>query len=62
VLPRLGGFIANDAESYKYLAESIRKHPDQETLKTMMLEAGFAQVDVRNLSAGIVAIHRGYKF
>jgi len=61
VLPRLGAFIADDAESYQYLAESIRKHPDQESLKAMMLEAGFAQVDVRNLSAGIVAIHRGYK-
>ena len=61
VLPRLGAFIADDAECYQYLAESIRRHPDQETLKAMMLEAGFAQVDVRNLSAGIVAIHRGYK-
>jgi len=62
VLPRLGEFIANDAESYRYLAESIRKHPDQATLKAMMETAGFAKVDVRNLSAGIVAIHRGYKF
>jgi len=61
VLPRLGAFIANDAESYQYLAESIRKHPDQATLKAMMEAAGFGQVDVRNLSAGIVAIHRGYK-
>lgn len=61
VLPRLGAFIADDAESYRYLAESIRRHPDQAALKAMMLEAGFAQVDVRNLSAGIVAIHRGYK-
>ena len=61
VLPRLGEFIANDAESYRYLAESIRKHPDQATLKTMLETAGFASVDVRNLSAGIVAIHRGYK-
>jgi demethylmenaquinone methyltransferase/2-methoxy-6-polyprenyl-1,4-benzoquinol methylase len=61
VLPRLGAFIADDAESYQYLAESIRRHPDQETLKAMMLDAGFASVDVRNLSAGIVAIHRGYK-
>ncbi len=50
-----------DAESYRYLAESIRKHPDQATLKTMLEAAGFARVDVRNLSAGIVAIHRGYK-
>jgi demethylmenaquinone methyltransferase/2-methoxy-6-polyprenyl-1,4-benzoquinol methylase len=61
VLPRLGELIANDAESYRYLAESIRKHPDQATLKTMMESAGFASVDVRNLSAGVVAIHRGYK-
>jgi len=62
VLPHLGAFIANDSESYQYLAESIRKHPDQATLKAMMETAGFGQVDVRNLSAGIVAIHRGYKF
>ena len=62
VLPRLGAFIANDSESYQYLAESIRKHPDQATLKAMMVAAGFGQVDVRNLSSGIVAIHRGYKF
>ncbi|HWP89078.1 MAG TPA: bifunctional demethylmenaquinone methyltransferase/2-methoxy-6-polyprenyl-1,4-benzoquinol methylase UbiE [Burkholderiales bacterium] len=62
VLPRLGAFIANDSESYQYLAESIRKHPDQATLRAMMETAGFGQVDVRNLSAGIVAIHRGYKF
>jgi demethylmenaquinone methyltransferase/2-methoxy-6-polyprenyl-1,4-benzoquinol methylase len=61
VLPQLGAFIAGDAESYQYLAESIRKHPDQATLKAMMESAGFANVDVRNLSAGIVAIHRGYK-
>jgi demethylmenaquinone methyltransferase/2-methoxy-6-polyprenyl-1,4-benzoquinol methylase len=61
-VPRLGEFIANDSESYRYLAESIRKHPDQATLKSMMEAAGFGQVDVRNLSAGIVAIHRGYKF
>jgi demethylmenaquinone methyltransferase / 2-methoxy-6-polyprenyl-1,4-benzoquinol methylase len=61
VLPRLGALIANDAESYRYLAESIRKHPDQAALKAMLEAAGFARVDVRNLSAGIVAIHRGYK-
>ena len=61
VLPRLGKLIADDPESYQYLAESIRKHPDQATLKAMLEAAGFAQVDVRNLSAGIVAIHRGYK-
>jgi len=61
VLPRLGRLIAGDAESYRYLAESIRKHPDQDTLKAMMETAGLARVDVRNLSAGIVAIHRGYR-
>jgi demethylmenaquinone methyltransferase/2-methoxy-6-polyprenyl-1,4-benzoquinol methylase len=61
VLPRLGALIANDPESYQYLAESIRKHPDQATLKAMLETAGFTNVDVRNLSAGIVAIHRGYK-
>ncbi len=61
VLPRLGRLIANDADSYQYLAESIRKHPDQATLKAMMEKAGFENTDVRNLSAGIVAIHRGYK-
>ncbi|WP_347260355.1 bifunctional demethylmenaquinone methyltransferase/2-methoxy-6-polyprenyl-1,4-benzoquinol methylase UbiE [Rudaea sp.] len=61
VLPRLGALIAGDAESYQYLAESIRKHPDQATLKAMMEAAGFARVDVRNLTGGIVAIHRGYK-
>jgi demethylmenaquinone methyltransferase/2-methoxy-6-polyprenyl-1,4-benzoquinol methylase len=61
VLPRIGRLIANDADSYQYLAESIRKHPDQATLKAMMENAGFEKVDVRNLSAGIVAIHRGYK-
>ncbi|PJK13027.1 bifunctional demethylmenaquinone methyltransferase/2-methoxy-6-polyprenyl-1,4-benzoquinol methylase UbiE [Lysobacteraceae bacterium NML120232] len=61
VLPRLGKLFANDADSYQYLAESIRKHPPQETLKTMMRQAGFARVGYRNLSAGIVAIHTGYK-
>jgi demethylmenaquinone methyltransferase/2-methoxy-6-polyprenyl-1,4-benzoquinol methylase len=62
VLPRLGEFIANDSESYRYLAESIRKHPDQETLKGMMERAGFGRVEVRNLTNGVVAIHRAYKF
>jgi demethylmenaquinone methyltransferase/2-methoxy-6-polyprenyl-1,4-benzoquinol methylase len=61
VLPRLGRLVADDEDSYRYLAESIRKHPDQETLKAMMEAAGFARVDVRNLAAGIVAIHRGYR-
>jgi demethylmenaquinone methyltransferase/2-methoxy-6-polyprenyl-1,4-benzoquinol methylase len=61
ILPRLGRLFANDADSYQYLAESIRKHPDQETLKGMMLRAGFGHVEVRNLTNGIVAIHRAYK-
>lgn len=61
ILPRLGQWIANDADSYRYLAESIRKHPNQEALKTMMESAGFVGTQVRNLAAGIVAIHRGYR-
>ncbi|PWK92306.1 bifunctional demethylmenaquinone methyltransferase/2-methoxy-6-polyprenyl-1,4-benzoquinol methylase UbiE [Fulvimonas soli] len=61
VLPRLGRLFAGDADSYRYLAESIRKHPDQATLKGMMERAGFGRVEVRNLTNGIVAIHRGYK-
>jgi demethylmenaquinone methyltransferase/2-methoxy-6-polyprenyl-1,4-benzoquinol methylase len=60
VLPRLGKLFASDADSYQYLAESIRKHPDQETLQTMMIDAGFARCTHRNLSGGIVAIHSGY--
>ncbi len=61
VLPLLGKLIANDAESYQYLAESIRKHPDQETLKHMMIQAGFDRVEYFNLTGGITALHRGYK-
>ncbi|HET7360125.1 MAG TPA: bifunctional demethylmenaquinone methyltransferase/2-methoxy-6-polyprenyl-1,4-benzoquinol methylase UbiE [Rhodanobacteraceae bacterium] len=61
VLPKLGKLFAGDADSYQYLAESIRKHPDQATLKAMMEAAGFGHVEVRNLSGGIVAIHRAYK-
>ncbi|GMV28007.1 MAG: demethylmenaquinone methyltransferase [Rhodanobacteraceae bacterium] len=61
VLPRLGRLFAQDADSYRYLAESIRKHPNQETLRGMLQQAGFANVEVRSLSAGIVAIHRGYR-
>jgi demethylmenaquinone methyltransferase / 2-methoxy-6-polyprenyl-1,4-benzoquinol methylase len=61
LLPFMGKLIANDAESYQYLAESIRMHPDQETLKQMMLDAGFGKVDYYNLSAGVVALHKGYK-
>jgi len=59
-LPIMGKLIANDADSYRYLAESIRMHPDQETLKGMMQDAGFDQVDYHNLSGGIVALHKGY--
>jgi demethylmenaquinone methyltransferase / 2-methoxy-6-polyprenyl-1,4-benzoquinol methylase len=61
ILPKLGSLFAGDADSYKYLAESIRMHPDQATLKAMMKTAGFGHVDVHNLSAGIVALHAGIK-
>jgi demethylmenaquinone methyltransferase/2-methoxy-6-polyprenyl-1,4-benzoquinol methylase len=61
VLPLLGRFIAGDEASYRYLAESIRMHPDQETLLEMLRTAGYAQVRYHNLSGGIVALHRGYK-
>ena len=61
VLPTLGKLVANDAESYQYLAESIRMHPDQETLKSMMEEAGFERCRFHNLAAGIVALHIGYR-
>ncbi len=61
LLPFMGKLIANDAQSYEYLAESIRMHPDQETLRNMMTDAGLSKVDYYNLSAGIVALHKGYK-
>jgi len=61
VLPRIGQWVAGDAQSYRYLAESIRMHPDQKQLKAMMKAAGFGHVDVHNLSAGIVALHVGIK-
>ena len=61
VLPRLGQAMLGDADSYLYLAESIRVHPDQETLKRMMEDAGLARVDYLNLAAGVVALHRGYR-
>jgi demethylmenaquinone methyltransferase / 2-methoxy-6-polyprenyl-1,4-benzoquinol methylase len=61
VLPKLGQWVAGDAESYRYLAESIRMHPDQATLKTMMKGAGFGHVDVHNLTGGVVALHVGIK-
>jgi demethylmenaquinone methyltransferase/2-methoxy-6-polyprenyl-1,4-benzoquinol methylase len=61
VLPVLGRLIANDADSYRYLAESIRMHPDQETLLGMMRDAGLENCRYHNLSGGIVALHRGYR-
>ena len=61
LLPLMGKLIANDATSYRYLAESIRMHPDQAELKAMMKSAGFGHVDVHNLSAGVVALHVGIK-
>ena len=62
VLPWLGKRIAGDADSYRYLAESIRMHPDQLTLKVMMQDAGFGRVDYFNLTAGVAALHTGIKF
>jgi len=62
VLPRLGKLVTNDADSYRYLAESIRMHPDQATLKQMMEQAGLERVEYFNLAAGIVALHRGIRF
>jgi len=62
LLPRLGKLVAKDAEAYRYLAESIRVHPDQDALKTMMEQAGLERVEYFNLAAGVVALHRGYKF
>jgi demethylmenaquinone methyltransferase/2-methoxy-6-polyprenyl-1,4-benzoquinol methylase len=61
VLPRIGQWVAGDAASYRYLAESIRMHPGQAELKAMMKSAGFGHVDVHNLSAGVVALHVGIK-
>ncbi|MBA4709020.1 MULTISPECIES: bifunctional demethylmenaquinone methyltransferase/2-methoxy-6-polyprenyl-1,4-benzoquinol methylase UbiE [Aquitalea] len=60
-LPVMGKMVAGDADSYQYLAESIRMHPDQETLKAMMQEAGFGKVDYHNMTGGVVALHKGYK-
>ncbi|ALG67972.1 bifunctional demethylmenaquinone methyltransferase/2-methoxy-6-polyprenyl-1,4-benzoquinol methylase UbiE [Beggiatoa leptomitoformis] len=62
ILPLMGKLVANDAESYRYLAESIRMHPNQETLLNMMQTAGFEHCQYHNLTGGVVAIHRGYKF
>ena len=61
LVPRLGKFIANDAESYQYLIESIRKFPSQEKLANLVAEAGFSQVKYRNLTQGVVAMHSGWK-
>ena len=61
MLPLLGRLIARDADSYQYRAESIRMHPDQETLKSMMEAAGFERCRYHNLAAGIVALHIGYR-
>ena len=61
VLPRLGRWVAGDAESYRYLAESIRMHPDAPTLRSMMKEAGFGHVDVHRLTGGVVALHVGIR-
>ena len=62
ILPWLGEKVAGDSESYRYLAESIRMHPDQETLKTMMESVGFDRVEYHSLTGGIVALHIGYKY
>ncbi len=61
VLPLIGKVVAKDEASYQYLAESIRMHPDQETLRAMMQQAGFERCDYHNLTGGVVAVHRGYK-
>ncbi|MDO8926872.1 MAG: bifunctional demethylmenaquinone methyltransferase/2-methoxy-6-polyprenyl-1,4-benzoquinol methylase UbiE [Sideroxyarcus sp.] len=61
LLPKMGEIIANDSESYRYLAESIRMHPGQEELKQMMVDAGLERVEYFNMTGGVVAVHRGYK-
>ena len=62
MIPRIGEIITKDADRYRYLAESIRVHPDQETLKGMMESAGLEKVEYFNLTLGVVALHRGFKF
>jgi demethylmenaquinone methyltransferase/2-methoxy-6-polyprenyl-1,4-benzoquinol methylase len=62
VIPKLGEWICNDAASYQYLVESIRMHPDQQTLKTMMEECEFENVEFHNLTGGVVALHKGFKY
>jgi demethylmenaquinone methyltransferase/2-methoxy-6-polyprenyl-1,4-benzoquinol methylase len=61
ILPILGKLVANDSDSYQYLAESIRMHPDQETLKEMMEDAGFSRCEYHNMTGGVVALHKGIK-
>ena len=61
ILPKVGQIVANDAQSYQYLAESIRMHPDQETLKSMVLDAGFDQCSYHNMTGGVVALHKAVK-
>ena len=60
-LPMMGKLVANDADSYRYLAESIRMHPDQDTLEGMMQQAGFEKTSYHNLTGGVVALHKGFK-
>src|SRR5690554_7765672 len=60
-LPLMGKLLAGDSDSYRYLAESIRMHPDQETLKEMMINAGLSDVEYHNMTSGVVALHRGFK-
>jgi demethylmenaquinone methyltransferase / 2-methoxy-6-polyprenyl-1,4-benzoquinol methylase len=62
LLPKIGKLVSNDEDSYRYLAESIRMHPDQDTMKAMLSDAGFERCDYHNMTAGIVALHSGYKF
>lgn len=62
IIPKLGELVTNDRASYQYLVESIRMHPNQETLKSMMEQAGFADVEYHNLCGGVVALHRGFKY
>jgi len=62
ILPRIGQLVAKDEDSYRYLAESIRMHPDQKTLRNMMEQVGYNNCDYHNLTGGIVAVHRGYKY
>ena len=61
MLPAIGKLVTDDADSYRYLAESIRMHPDQDTLKHMMTEAGFSRCEYHNMTGGVVAVHKGLK-